>query len=647
MEAERILVVDDEVRVVETIQFFLEREGYIVGTACCGRDALSLFRGSPFDLVLLDISMPGMDGFHVMEQLLEINPELLVIMVTGYATVESAVRALKQGACDYLKKPFEYADLIKTVKNALNKKRLMLENKAMTARLEASELRCRYMVNNSPDLIYTLDPKGCFTFINNEFRRVLGYSRISVLGKHFSHVVHPDDFKKCEPGMVPGVMPAEGGGAFQIRFKKARLKSETDPCNDFIWVELKATFMRLPEGESQIYCIARDVTERNNLHEQLHQAQKMEAIGTLAGGIAHDFNNILMGIQGYTSLVRSTLAPESPEAIKLSYIEDYVNSGSDMTRQLLGFAQKNDHELNFVNINYILKMSAKMFGRTKKDITIHQNLEKKLWSCEVDEGQVQQVLLNLYVNAWQAMPSGGRIYIKTENLIVPELKYKALGLKKSGKYVRVSVVDTGLGMDSKTMERIFDPFFTTKEMGGGTGLGLATAYGIIKGHGGTFRVLSKKGEGSSFAFYLPAKELQSNRCSLDGKKSEVIINGKGCVLLVDDEENVLEVCSEMIESLGYSVRAVGNGRDAIEFVKKNGKNIDLVILDMVMPGMNGFETYQRIKTIQPETKVLLSSGYSKIEDLGEIFDSTLGNFIPKPYSMALLSEKINRVCALG
>ena len=174
---------------------------------------------------------------------------------------------------------------------------------------------------------------------------------------------------------------------------------------DFIWVELKATLMRLPGGKSQTYCIARDVTERNNLHEQLHQAQKMEAIGTLAGGIAHDVNNILMGIQGYTSLVRSTLEPASPEYRKLAYVEDYVNSGSDMTRQLLGFAQKNDHELNLVNINYILKMSAKMFGRTKKDITIRQNLEKKLWSCEVDEGQVKQVLLNLYVNAWQPCPA--------------------------------------------------------------------------------------------------------------------------------------------------------------------------------------------------------------------------------------------------
>jgi PAS domain S-box-containing protein len=646
MDAERILVVDNEVRVVETIQFFLEREGYDVATACCGEEALSCVATSNFDLILLDISMPGMDGFQVMEQLLETHPELLVIMVTGYATVESAVRALKQGACDYLKKPFEYADLIKTVQNALNKKHLMQENKAVTARLEASERRCLYMVNNSPDLIYTLDLKGCFTFINNEFERVLGYSRLSIMGRHFSHVVHPDDLQKCKSGMIPGIMATEDGGTRQIRFKKAGLKSGPTPCSDFIWVELKATLMRLPGGKNQTYCIARDVTERNNLHEQLHQAQKMEAIGTLAGGIAHDFNNILMGIQGYTSLVRSTLEPDSPEYRKLAYVEDYVNSGSDMTRQLLGFAQKNDHELNLVNINYLLKMSAKMFGRTKKDITIRQNLEKKLWSCEVDEGQVKQVLLNLYVNAWQAMPSGGRIYIKSENLIVPESKYKELGLKKPGKYVRVSVVDTGLGMDTKTIKRIFDPFFTTKEMGGGTGLGLATAYGIIKSHGGTFRVLSKKGEGSSFAFYLPAKELQSARRSLDGKKSR-IINGRGCVLLVDDEEGVREVCSEMIESLGYSVRAVKSGQDAVEFVRKNGKNIDLVILDMVMPGMNGYETYRQIKTIHPETKVLLSSGYSKLEDLGEIVDSTLENFISKPYNVALLSEKINRMRALG
>ncbi|MDY0221886.1 MAG: response regulator [Desulfobacterium sp.] len=641
-DTQSILVVDDQARVIDSIEFFLVREGYKVSKACCGRDAISMARESPFDLVLLDIGMPEMDGFEVMEELLNIDPCLLIIMITGYATVESAVRALRHGACDYLKKPFQYADLIKTVKNALNQRRLVQENKAVTERLKVSESRCSYMVNNSPDLIYILDSKGCFSFVNNEFEKVLGHSFLSVAGEPFTSIVHLEDLRKCRLDAIPGTFPAEDGGPLQLRFKKAGSGSGVKGLSqDFIWVEVKATVMQFPENGDQTYCIARDVTERKNLQEQLHQAQKMEAIGTLAGGIAHDFNNILMGIQGYTSLVRTTLDPQSPEYQKLACVEDYVASGSDMTRQLLGFAQKNEHELNLVNINYILKMSAKMFGRTKKHITIHNNLEKKLWSCEVDENLIKQVLLNLYVNAWQAMADGGHIYIKSQNRIVPESKYKELGVEKPGNYVRVSVVDTGMGMDAKTMERIFDPFFTTKGLGGGTGLGLATAYGIIKSHGGAFRVLSKKGEGSSFSFYLPAKEVRSARRSLGRIKSEVI-TGKGSVLIVDDEEGVLEVCSEMIKSLGYSVMAVRSGMAAVDVVKENPGGIDLVILDMVMPGLSGFETFEQIKSIHPEVKVLISSGYTKIEELAGFADFIVENFIPKPYDVVVLSEKINR-----
>jgi CheY-like chemotaxis protein/signal transduction histidine kinase len=649
MGAERILVVDDEARVLDSIHSFLTLEGYDVGKASCGADALALAREKRFDLVLLDVSMPGMDGFEVMDHLFGMDPDLFVIMVTGYATVESAVRALKQGAWDYLNKPFEYADLIKTVKNALNQKRLIRENRKVSARLEASERRYRYMVNNSPDLIYTLDAKGCFSFINNEFEQVLGYSQAELFGRPFKTIVYPDDLKVCECGALAGAQEPEEGGGLQVRLKKAPAK-RGGGClySDFVSVELKATTMYFPDDDAQsevftgTYGVARDVTERNSLHAQLHQAQKMEAIGTLAGGIAHDFNNILMGIQGYTSLVRTTLEPSTPEYRKLGCVDDYVNSGSDMTRQLLGFAQKTDHELCLMNINYILKMSAKMFGRTKKSIVIRQNLQKDLWSCEVDEGQIKQVLLNLYVNAWQAMPGGGHIYIKTENVNVARSKYVELGLPRPGRYVRTSVVDSGVGMDKATIERIFDPFFTTKQLGGGTGLGLATAYGIIKSHGGAFRVLSKKDEGSSFIFYLPAKLSKFSRKKLDREKPE-IISGRGTILLVDDEQGVIEVCSEMIESLGYSVKAVTSGLEAVDFMTEKGGEIDLVILDMVMPEMNGFETFERIKSIVPDAKVLISSGYSKKDDLVDILDSNLENFIQKPYGMAMLSEKINTV----
>ena len=314
-----------------------------------------------------------------------------------------------------------------------------------------------------------------------------------------------------------------------------------------------------------------------------------------------------------------------------------------MTRQLLGFAQKSDQASNLINLNYLLKMSARMFGRTKKNITIRQNLQKELWSTEVDEGQIKRVLLNLYVNAWQAMPNGGSLYIKTENIHVAESKYDMLGLENPGRYVRVTVVDTGSGMDRKVMDRIFDPFFTTKEMGGGTGLGLATAYGIIKSHGGTFRVLSKKGEGCSFSFYLPAKETSIvEKDRKRGSNTQVII-GKGTVLIVDDEKNVLRVCSEMLESLGYDVKEAGSGRDALQVIKDEPGKVDLVILDMIMPDMSGVETFDKIKALDLTARIILSSGYSKKDKVAKMMDKGCEDFIQKPFDIAMLSEKISTV----
>ncbi|MFO7750232.1 MAG: response regulator [Desulfobacteraceae bacterium] len=412
MRQEQVLIVDDEKRIVDSVQFFLEKEGFVVSHAVCGRDALSLVSKSSIDLVLLDISMPGMDGFEVLEKLFCLDPDILVIMITGYATVESAVKALKIGAWDYLRKPFEHQDLVKTVKNAANHKQLMKENRAVSARLEISEKRCQHMVNSSPDLIYTLDAKGNFTFVNDEFENVLGYQKQHLLAKHFSAIVHPDDQTRAESVFNKGPLKKDQRHSLNLRLKKVDCKSK-DSSSGYIAVEQKSASLAfagngLDCGEFKgVYCVARDVTERNSLEAQLRQSQKLEAIGTLAGGIAHDFNNILMAIQGYTSLVRSAFQPGSPEHKKLASVDEYVRAGSDMTRQLLGFAQKNDNELSLMNINYLLKMSAKMFGRTKKDVIVKQNLSRDLWSVKVDEGQIKQVLLNLYVNAWQAMPGGG------------------------------------------------------------------------------------------------------------------------------------------------------------------------------------------------------------------------------------------------
>ncbi|MCG8686638.1 MAG: response regulator [Desulfobacterales bacterium] len=656
MRPEQILVVDDEERIVENISRCLAREGFEVTGAYSGEEAVSLFQSKSFDLVLLDISMPGMNGYEVMEHIFGLDAEVLIVIMTGFASVESAVKALKLGAWDYLKKPFEYADLVKTVKNGVTQRNLIAEKKAFAARLEASEKQYQYMVNNSPDLIFTLNEDRCFSFVNQQFETVLGFPKQVLTGMAFEDLLHEDDREQALE-LASVVTPGPGRDRsveMHLRFKKSNPQSHKyDPYSTYAFMELKASAITLPganpeDGALGIYAVARDVTERIRLEAQLRQAQKMEAIGTLAGGIAHDFNNILMGIQGYTSLVKSGFERDSDVFKRLGNIDEYVHSGAEMARQLLGFSQKTCQESCSLNLNYLLKMSAKMFGRTKKDIIIYQDLEKKLWNTVVDEGQLKQVLMNLFVNAWQAMPNGGNITVKSENVMIEDWQTDEIGLNASGPYIKVSVVDTGVGMDKGTIARIFDPFFTTKERGKGTGLGLATAYGIIKSHNGTFQVDSRPGEGSVFMFYLPATEIKArNHVSALPKTEGKIIAGRGRVLLVDDEKGVIEVCTEMLETLGYEVIVAESGAEAVSIVRHDTAGIDLMILDMVMPGMNGFETYEAVRKIVPGIRVLVCSGYSKEDDIRQMIANGCDDYIFKPFDVAMLSEKLQSVFRPG
>jgi CheY-like chemotaxis protein len=280
-----------------------------------------------------------------------------------------------------------------------------------------------------------------------------------------------------------------------------------------------------------------------------------------------------------------------------------------------------------------------MFGRTRKEIVIHAQYSPDLWTVEVDQGQIEQVLLNLLVNSWQAMPGGGHLFLSTGNVTLSE-EFTRPQQCEPGKYVYMSVTDTGIGMDAKTMDRIFDPFFTTKEMAHGTGLGLASAYGIIKTHGGIITVESEKGQGTTFHIYFPASE---KRVETKPKQPESIQRGEGTILLVDDEPLIIDVSIRLLSILGYKVLAAANAEEALTIYEQNSDRIDLVLLDMIMPDIGGRETFDALKAINPEVKVILTSGYTLDGNARDIMERGCRAFIQKPFTIQDLSQKIREV----
>ena len=379
--------------------------------------------------------------------------------------------------------------------------------------------------------------------------------------------------------------------------------------------------------------------ERRNLEKQLLQAQKMEAVGALAAGIAHDFNNLLMGLQGNASLMLAELQESHPHHERLRNIEVYVRKGAELTKQLLGFAKGGRCRVEPVDLNDLVKKSTALFIRTKKEIILHAKYPGDLWSAHIDPGRLEQALLNLYINAWQSMPAGGTLTVSTENFVMNAEMGRAFNVVP-GKYVKLCVADTGVGMDQATRERIFEPFFTTKKMGRGSGLGLASVYAIIRNHGGAIEVMSQEGEGTTFRLYLPASDAKPVQ---KVEAPPEVLKGAGTVLLIDDEEMIIQVAGEILEKIGYEVLSANSGKEAIDIYKGRSDSIDLVVLDMIMPEMSGTEVFERLKDVDPKVKVLLSSGYAMEGAARGLLKKGCRGFIQKPYNISELSKKVKVV----
>lgn len=543
----------------------------------------------------------------------------------------------------------------KAIRISEGEKDLLFENKAsdywefnqlsqafnfMLTNLKDAEEQSRYkeLLENVDDAVYILDREGNVLEANEAAYSQLVYKPEEFFKLNLTDIIPATDAALIIDRLGKNIQQETPG---KITVETSHLKKD----GNLIPVEIHSRAISY-RGRNVILNVARDITsrieaekEKKHLESQLIHSQKLEAVGTLAGGVAHDFNNLLMGIQGHISLLRLHTKPEDPNTEYIEGIENSVMNAAHLTSQLLGFARKGKYTLKQTSLNFIVESSTKMFARTHKEIVIHKKLQKDLWHVKVDSVQIEQVLINLYLNAWHAMEDGGEIYIQTENIYLSDEYCKPFEVSQ-GNYIKISVTDTGEGIDQDIIERIFEPFFTTKDVGKGTGLGLASAYGIIKNHNGIIRVYSEKNHGATFNIYLPAMDLEEVK---DIEISTEMIKGNESILLVDDEEEAIKAEALMLRELGYKVVTALSGKKAIELYKEKMVDLDLVALDIIMPEMNGKDTYDALKKINPAVKVLLMSGYSLNKQIEELMDEGCKGFIQKPFDILQLSQKMREV----
>jgi len=400
------------------------------------------------------------------------------------------------------------------------------------------------------------------------------------------------------------------------------------------WFQL--SIYPVPDG---VLFLARDVSDYKAMEERLFQSQKMEAIGTLAGGVAHDFNNLMTGVQGHVSLMAMELPEEHACQEHCQGVSEIVRSATSLTQQLLGFARGGKYQLQPTDANALLRRTTAMFSRTRRQLKVHTKALDCLWTVSVDRSQLEQVILNLLVNAWQAMPTGGDLTLETRNVELDAGSVRAFDVSP-GRYVQISVTDTGEGMDKDTLARVFEPFFTTRSKGRGTGLGLASSYGIVRNHGGMITADSMVGRGSTFIIYLPATDDAVAREAEPPKSSQ---SGTETVLVIDDEEMVRRVTARLLERLGYRVLSASSGEQGLALFEANRGEVELVMLDMILPGEDPTEILAKLRGVDADARVLLCSGYSLGGQAVTMLDLGCQGFLQKPFQLATLSEAVRKV----
>ena len=540
-------------------------------------------------------------------------------------------QALAAGADDYL--PQE------ALNPSLSERSLrhLIERKRVESCLRQWERRFEDWFENSKDIVFTLDLDGGITSVNKAAEEVLGWPREEAVQKNIQSLVAPEHAALCDE-MMRRVVNQEPLEHIEI----AMLRKDGRK----VLLEASARLVRSNEKNEKKDCvegIARDVTDRRQLENMVRQSQKLEAIGRLSGGLAHDFNNLLCVISGHTELLTEALEPADPALRSVTQIRKAADSAAALTRQLLAFSRRQVFHPQVVDLNAIVVETEKLLERLiDEHIEIYTALDPSLGRVLVDPVQVEQVIINLVLNARDAMPEGGKLTIETGNLDLGDDYHSKVSHVPAGKYVLLAMTDTGCGMNEETQSHIFEPFYTTKELGKGTGLGLATVYGIVKQSGGYIWVYSEEGRGTTFKVYLPrvVSPLTDARA---GRRGAEISKGTETILVVEDAEPVRTLTKEFLEASGYTVLEAANGEEALRVARSYRGGIDLLLTDVVMPRMGGKSLAEQMMQLRPGTRVLYMSGYPSegIVQAGILASGV--TLLEKPFTREILSKRVRQV----
>ncbi len=485
------------------------------------------------------------------------------------------------------------------------------------------------------DIIFALSPEGTIASLNPAFETITGLRREEWVGQPFERLVHPEDLPLALE-LLGRVVRGELRPASQFRVRTAK--------GDYRVGEFSAT-PQLHEGRLVgILGIGRDVTERVQLEQQLRQAQKMEAVGRLAGGIAHDFNNILTAITGYADLLLEDLGATDPRRQDADEIHKAADRAAGLTRQLLAFSRQQVLQPTVLEVNKLVSDLEKMLRRLLgEDVELGTRLAPTTGRVKADPGQLEQVIMNLAVNARDAMPNGGKLTLETGNVDLDGAYAADHYPARAGPFVMLAVSDTGIGMSEETQVHMFEPFFTTKEKGKGTGLGLATVYGIIKQSGGFIWVYSEVGHGTTFKLYLPRVEELAERASQPAQAPARAARGTETVLVVEDEAPVRSVARQVLERHGYTVLEAPSAEAALDIVARYSGTIHLLLTDVVMPGLNGRELANRLAGLRPDAKVIFMSGYTDDAVTRHGVLEPGSAYVQKPFTPDAIARKVREV----